>query len=541
MHVRNDSLLFVHGVYPMRLLLTTSYSGIGFNNAPPIGLYRLKNYLKTHGFSCDVLDLSLENASHWVQRVQNGEYKIVGMSVSHMHMEDDIKLLSQFRSANISDCFFIAGGQEATYNYKQWLDAGFDAAVLGYGEYPLLAIAQSIQKYGCADKKDLSRISGLAFYQDDEIHLVPAQPVSPEDFELLTFDNVLSTQIPYDAYWDQAKSRAKALNLRSNVFIPELARIYTSSHCPNHCGFCSSHRFLSFAQSSPAKPRMLDADKVFELVLHYANTYGAKGFLFSDDEFLVSRKRATDFCNLVIRAKQNGELAQGTMLNCQARVADFKNPHERQRVDSDFIKLLYAAGFHSISLGVESFSDRLRATPVMNKKGFSGDQVFNVIQEMIDAGITPQVNIILFIPDTTREEIMYNMQCGIKVMNMGCTIAVTTHLLSVPGAPCYNNADYPHELIEITSAITGKSIPVSKHFIPKDPFIARTADQYQQAFNAEQESFLKRNAWPFETVHKSMLGIISFIAIADLLGEGDQAMQWRKHLDMLAQELAIAV
>lgn len=80
----------------MQILLMTSYSGVGFNNAPPIGLYRLKHHLELHGFACHVLDLSLEHPEAYIERAANGDYAIIGMSVSHYHMRDDIRSFRLF-------------------------------------------------------------------------------------------------------------------------------------------------------------------------------------------------------------------------------------------------------------------------------------------------------------------------------------------------------------------------------------------------------------------------------------------------------------
>jgi methylmalonyl-CoA mutase cobalamin-binding subunit len=522
----------------MRILLMTSFSGVGFNNAPPIGLYRLKHHLELHGFACDVLDLSLDTPEAFIARAAAGDYAVVGMSVSHYHMQADIMLLERFRAATAHlPCLYLAGGQEATYNYEQWLDAGMDAAVLGYGEHPLLAVVQRLIDTSSPDAACLRGIPGVATRIGGETVVTPALPVTHDDFVQLTLTQVLGTHIPYDRYWQQARDGADALNCRSSVFIPELVRIYTSSHCPNRCGFCSSHRFLSAAQGSKAKLCMLDASQVFLLVLHYVRTYGARGFLFSDDEFLVARDRARHFCELVIEAKRNGSLPLETLFNCQARVADFLTSHTADNVDREFMALLHEAGFHSVSLGVESFSERLLATPVMNKTGFTEENVMDIVSAMLETGIIPQVNIILFVPDTTKQEIMHNMHRGMQLIDMGCTTAVTTNLFCIPGAPACGDSNYPHTAIPHHCVASGKTIHISGNFIPRTPDIAAVAEALPKAQEAELATFRARAAWPFEKVHKTMLGIITFIAVARLLGEQDQAEEWCHRLDDFARDL----
>ena len=51
--------------------------------SPPIGLYRLKNYLERRGIECDVFDLGLSqgNFRDSLEKISNGYYDVIGVSV----------------------------------------------------------------------------------------------------------------------------------------------------------------------------------------------------------------------------------------------------------------------------------------------------------------------------------------------------------------------------------------------------------------------------------------------------------------------------
>ena len=350
----------------MKILLITSHTVIGFNNAPPIGLYRIRHQLQKCGFECDVLDLSLSDPDYWIKCAASGMYKIIGFSVSHFYMQEDIRLIEKFKTAVGSHpCLFLAGGQEVTFNYEQWLDCGIDGVVLGYGEEPMLQIAQSIFKNNCVNVNSIFDISGTAYRNSGKTIVNTTTLMSQELFNYYNYNQVFELDIPFEDYWDQARKDIKAHKFLKSNFIPETVRLYTSSHCPNNCGFCHSHNFLSVSEGRKSRIFMLDAQKIFDLVLYYIKSKGAKGFLFSDDEFLMNRQRAINFCNRVIDGKKTGLISQEIEFNCQARVMDFLLKNDKKKPDIDFILLLKEAGFHSISLGVETFSDRLLQTSLI--------------------------------------------------------------------------------------------------------------------------------------------------------------------------------
>ena len=101
-----------------------------------------------------------------------------------------------------------------------------------------------------------------------EVGDIPNQTVQyEEEFVQLNYHEIKDLYIPYKDYWDYTRNEgATSLNLKKDEekvkvveadphndlpvdkdtqkFFVETIRLYTSSHCPWKCGFCSSHSFL---------------------------------------------------------------------------------------------------------------------------------------------------------------------------------------------------------------------------------------------------------------------------------------------------------
>ena len=123
------------------VLLITGKAEKGFNIAPPIGVYQLLNYLVQRNHDCEIFDQEIETEAEYLKNVEAGKYDVIGMSVSHDHMPEDLDLYWRFKFASEKSdkrSIFIAGGQEATLNWKQWLQLGVDLIFLGFAEKILL-------------------------------------------------------------------------------------------------------------------------------------------------------------------------------------------------------------------------------------------------------------------------------------------------------------------------------------------------------------------------------------------------------------------
>jgi radical SAM superfamily enzyme YgiQ (UPF0313 family) len=517
----------------MKVLLLTSrsdFSDMYFATAPPVGLYRLKHYLQIHGIECDVTDLDFyrEKEPYCHAMVAKGEYDIIGLSVSHQNMASDLDNLWQLKELSKQTdkrIIFIAGGQEATLNYSQWLEVGIDLVLTGFAEKTLYALCASIVKSPDISLEHLtSTIPGTAGI-NAQGHAVfnNAEKMSPDLFRELSFTRLLETEIPYNDYWISLRKESDKLNFNDNIFIPETVRLYTSSHCPRKCGFCSSHSFVPMSQGSSAKVTTLLAEEVFELVKHYTDSYGARGFLFSDDDLLLDKKRIIDFCSKIVKAKKEGIMDPHVVFNCQCHVSNFFTRITGTRqLDTELMTYLKQANFHSFGLGIETFSDQLLQSPSIYKSGICEKDCHSVLAALREHGLVPTINIIALIPEATVEEMVYSFRISTEYILKGYQVAVTPLMYAFSGAPIFDTKQYPYKLKIWENPYTNDCVKITDWLIPHDKRLADVAHIIKDAEVAETEAFKKKYDWQGDALPKPVSALCIFSTIMRLLGEQDQ-------------------
>jgi radical SAM superfamily enzyme YgiQ (UPF0313 family) len=519
-----------HDMRRPSFLLLTSKSGSGFNIAPPAGLHRLRHHLALEGCRCDIVDLDLEGPETSLRAVSRGDYDVIGMSVTHVNMADDLAMLWRYR-AQARDSgkpfLLIGGGQEATLNAEQWLsEGGLDVVFLGFADRTIASFARRLSELPAAQIRDIPLLAegldGVAYFDPAGSYVhKPAAVLTEESFREISFTAYRRIELPYRPYWDAVRSkRIDAFNQAD--FTIETARLYTSSHCPNRCGFCSSQSFLPTAQQKQSPVLMLRAEDVHQLVLDHVKAYGARAFLFSDDNFLVGSKagiqRLYAFCTAVRISKNRGELPEETRFFCQARAADFLSAG---RMNWNLVNALKDAGFHNIGLGIETFSDRLLGTPSINKRGVTAEHYRMVLDTLLTSGITPQIFVILGIPESTVEELVETVRTTLDYVSQGCDVYVTAALRAYPGSPLERAGNTTVEHRRWRNPDTGQEVRISDYFVPRDERIARMVRGIDDTAAEEVARIVKSRRWAGSILPKSLVAAATLMAAAKLVGDRD--------------------
>ncbi len=530
-----------------KVLLVTLKAAPGFNIAPSIGIHQLQQYLEQRGIGCEVLDREFEDEEPYVEKARNGAYAVIGLSVSHLHMTVDLTLLWRFRMAveeGGGKCVFVAGGQEATMNARQWLELGVDLIFKGFAEKTLFSFCERLDGDSLVFGKPIDLagladgIPGIAYLDGEgELVSVAAPPLTREVFRELCFEQVLTNDVPYHKYWDRVRDDSADTTLGAADFFVENVRVYTTSHCPRKCGFCNSQSFLPWSQDASMPIIQLTAEEVVGLIVMYVDRYGARSFLFSDDDFPVGNRaglaRVGEICHRVIELKESGRIPGDIRFSCQARIADFllRDGYKRKVVNRDLLALMARAGFMSFGLGVETWSDRILKVPSIYKLGIELSDCRDVIEAMLELGLVPQINLILGIPEYTVDELATTMEAAIDFILDGCDIAMTKLMWAWPGAPLHEGGAYPMTYKKWTNPWTGQEALISDYFIPHDPKIARIIERFDRAAAAELKEAVKRRDWNGKIVHKRVVNLTGFIAIAKLIERTDIAERYEKLLD----------
>jgi len=509
------------------VLLMTSKSWQWMNAAPAIGLYRLKTCLNRVGMICDILDFDIDNETDYEQKVTKGLYDVIGMSLTHVNLEEDLNTLFKFRQIAASSgkkVIFVAGGQEATLNYKNMLSTGMlDVVFLGFAEDSLVDFMLKYENGTYPNAASIAQqLDGVAFRDNNgACYYRPAKQLTAERFRTLSYENVISSHIPYQRYW--SKVRENLVSGASHAtFIVETARLYTSSHCPRKCGFCSSQAFLPSSQKNHSPPLMLSAGEVISLIKHDIQSYGAKGFLLSDDDFPIGTKqgisRVITFCEHVINAKKFGEIPHDTQFFCQARIADFLMNHQ---VRLDLIDAMSKAGFDNIGLGVETFCERLLHVPSINKVGISVNDCRNVLDALLENKITPIIYIILGIPESSPAELLESIQQAVEYIRKGADVRVNQRMNVYPGSPSERKGAIDIVKKSWRCPQDHKQIEIEEYFVPMDQTVARVIDNVTEKGKSELNIIKSNRGWSKDYIPKCGIGLAYFIAVAKLLDRHD--------------------
>lgn len=278
---------------------------------------------------------------------------------------------------------------------------------------------------------------------------------------------------------------------------------------------------------------MISAQQVHDVLMKFVNEYGARSFLFSDDDFLIGNKRGLErnmeLMRLIIESKEKGDMPKDVLFNCQTRVACFiAKDKEGTHIRWDLLDLMKRAGFHSIGIGVETLSDRLLQAPSINKVGISAEDCCVVIEALLSKGLLPQINLILAIPESTPEELFHSMMIGTDYILKGCQVAVTARLEGIPGAPLVSEEGYECVTLPWTNPETGKTIHVLRDFLPQHPELRAIADQIEPVAAKELERLKQLSPWKKSTVPRFLTGLSFFIAVSNLLNRKDMAQHFEK-------------
>jgi len=203
-------------------------------------------------------------------------------------------------------------------------------------------------------------------------------------------------------YYQKGKDRNPGTHLH---FVPpntKLNSILATRGCPYNCIFChNSWRGLPV--------RMNSAKKIIEEMKELENRYGTEAVFFMDDDFLFSKSRTKEFCELY--KKEGLKIRWG----CQARVASR---------GLELLKELKEANCKQITFGIESGNQRILS--LLKNDTTTVKQNKNAIKEVKDAGILACGSFMIGNPSETEEEIRETKNFILENDLDGFGVSITT-------------------------------------------------------------------------------------------------------------------
>lgn len=279
-----------------------------------------------------------------------------------------------------------------------------DFIFVGEGEIGFPKFLGELQKNG---SRSLDDVPGLGWKDRDTLRINPGAQVDDLDsLGLPAWDLIAPETYPFSPHG------VVCMNF-------PVAPVMSTRGCPYRCTFCSS---------AGTKLRKRSAKLVLEEVNLLYHHHGIREFHMVDDNFTFDMDYAKEFLTRLIDS------------NIRASWAT-PNGVRLDRLDKEIVRLMKAAGFYSIAVGIESGSERIRSK--MNK-GTSLDKVRKNLEMVKEVGgIDVTGFFILGFPGETREDIE-------KTIEFSCEIplqrAAFHSFIPLPGAAIWRDMEATGEL-----------------------------------------------------------------------------------------------
>ncbi len=331
---------------------------------PPFGLMYLAAVLRQAGIGVSILDL---NALRWPDEQVRDYFRenrfpvvgIGGMTTVYYY----VRWLARWIKECSPDTKLIGGGSFATPVPEIVLSrTPIDAVCIGEGESVIAPLATSL-----LSGRALDDVPGIAFTSaGGSVVRTPARPLI-DDLDVLPWPAY--DLVDMRLYLGSTGKRPSLIRMAQRSGIPpeRLSNtfiMFSSRGCPFGCTFC----YRNFGR----QVRRHSVDYVLKHVRFVREQFGVNNVAFYDETFNSSPSWVREFCG-----RSREELPETFFWMGGAR-ADL--------LDDDLLAELKQARFYEVSVGVESFDDRILAE--MGKK-LDSETLRSALQRLITHDLAP--------------------------------------------------------------------------------------------------------------------------------------------------------
>jgi radical SAM superfamily enzyme YgiQ (UPF0313 family) len=278
------------------------------------------------------------------------DYAVI--SSNNVTFHDDCAVFARMKAVNSALQTIVMGAYPTFFPRDAVSEPVVDHAVLGEPEFVLRRLIQTLTRGPIASKRDIP--VGVATRVGGRVEWVPP------DFSDSLDDLAIPVREPLrDAYYFNPLVTSK-----------HWTTALTSRGCPGRCVYCTSPVFYG------NRYRMCSVEWMIAEV-EYLRRLGYDEIFYRDETFTASRKRTAAFCRAL--------LSQGFAVKwiCNVRVGT---------ADLALLRLMRAAGCHTIKVGVESGSQHILDNL---KKGITLEQTRRLFGDCRRAGLKTHAHVML--------------------------------------------------------------------------------------------------------------------------------------------------
>ncbi|MBV9909695.1 MAG: B12-binding domain-containing radical SAM protein, partial [Hyphomicrobiales bacterium] len=375
---------------------TPSVLLIGFQDQDNLGLRYLLSSVRQAGFAGRI-ETYTSDPGPIVALTERLRPDVIGFSLIFQYMSPAFaRVIDALRAAGCRAHITI-GGHYPSFDAEEVLSRipGADSVVRFEGERTLVELMQKLSR-----GEDWRGVAGIAHSQGGAVVLNPLRPVL-DDLDLLPLPD--RSDIDY---------RSQEL---------PMASVLGSRGCPWDCSFCSIRPFYE-AQGGKLR-RLRSPGAVVEEMRQLHFEQGAEMFLFQDDDFMATGRRARRWAEDIA----GGIIAAGL----KDRIA-FKISCRSDEVHYDTMARLAEAGLTHVYMGVENGDDQGLAN--MNKRmkasvHIEAAEILRSLDMSFDFGF------MLLEPYSTIEIVRNNIAFLDRYVGDGWTVAGFCRTLPYAGTP----------------------------------------------------------------------------------------------------------
>lgn len=389
----------------MNIKLINSINFIENSESINLGSLSLATVLNNAGYQTEIIDIDHFLRNKIIKYSKN--FNLMFSYIANYIIKDNPQIISFYTMCNSyiytlevcklikemkQDIIIILGGPQATLTAKETLiEYPFiDLIGLGEGENSIIPIIQE-----CFSSKKFSKLSGVAFRQENEIIINPNKKLIKNLDDLPVID----------------------YSLAKNILNTESIQIDVGRGCPYECTYCVTSLFWE------RRFRLKTSRRIIAEMNMLYEKYGTTQFGLNHDLFTASREKIINFCNDLTENQYSFKWS------CSARL---------DTLDEELIKIMGKAGCNSMYLGIETGSPRMQS---LIKKRLPLDDTIKVVESLLKNNIKLTTSFIYGFPNETINDSKLTLDLIIKILHFKGVLIQLHKLTTFPGSNITNDIE----------------------------------------------------------------------------------------------------